>query len=118
MLLALAKDRGATTDDDPVFHFLVDGPGAGRAMSAKRFETLWTRIGKELPWVAQKRVTSHWLRHTTLSWLDRIGASETVVSKYAGHGPSTVTGKYTKVRLEEVSGAHQRLFGRVHPLAK
>lgn len=117
-LVAFASERGAKSSSDPVFYFHRKGPGQGRPLSRKRYETLWSRIAKELPWVAEKRVSNHWIRHTTLSWLDRAGTPETVVSKYAGHGSANVTQRYTKVRLEEISRAHERLFGKVHPLAE
>lgn len=113
-----ARERGATLSSDPVFHFHPKGPGKGRPLSRGRYETLWKRISKELPWVSEKRVSNHWIRHTTLSWLDRAGTPETVVSKYAGHGSMNVTQRYTKVRLEEISRAHEELFGQAHPLAQ
>jgi integrase len=116
-LIAFATERGAKLSTDPVFYFHQKGPGQGRPLSRKRYETLWNRISKELPWVAEKRVSNHWIRHTTLSWLDRAGTPETIVSKYAGHGSANVTQRYTKVRLEEISRAHEQLFGKVHPLA-
>jgi integrase len=115
---AFARARGAKLSTDPVFFFHQKGPGQGRPLSRGRYETLWKRISKELSWVSEKRVSNHWIRHTTLSWLDRAGTPETVVSKYAGHGSANVTQRYTKVRLEEISKAHERLFGKAHPLAE
>lgn len=113
-LLLIASERGSIDADDPVFRYHPEAAGKGAPMKAKRFETLWKRIGKELAWVDEERITSHWLRHTTLTWIDRV-ASPTVAGKFAGHGSVNVTSKYTKARLEEVSKAHEALFGQFHP---
>jgi hypothetical protein len=32
---------------------------------------LWHRIGNRLPWVATQQISTHWLRHTTLTWVER-----------------------------------------------
>jgi integrase/recombinase XerC len=37
----------------------------------RRYDHLWTRIGHHLPWVATHQITTHWLRRTTLTWVDR-----------------------------------------------
>lgn len=113
-LLQIAVERGSMNADDPVFRYHPEAAGNGAPMKAKRLETLWKRIGKELAWVEEERITSHWLRHTTLTWIDRV-ASPTVAGKFAGHGAANVTSKYTKARLEEVSKAHAALFGQFHP---
>lgn len=113
-LLQIAKERGSVKATDPVFRYHPDAAGRGAPMKAKRFETLWKRIAKELKWVDDEGISSHWIRHSTLTWVDRV-ASPTVASKYAGHGPNNVTGVYTKVRLDEISKAHEALFGQFHP---
>lgn len=113
-LLQIAKERGSLNAKDPVFRYHPDGAGKGRQMKARRFETLWKRLGKELKWVDDERITSHWLRHTTLTWVDRV-ASPAVASKYAGHGPNNVTDIYTRARLNEITKAHEALFGQFHP---
>jgi len=42
------------------------------------------QAGKHLPWVATQQVTAHWLRHTTLTWVERNFGSATARA-YAGH---------------------------------
>jgi integrase/recombinase XerC len=113
-LLQIAKERGSVNANDPVFRYHPEAAGKGAPMKERRFETLWSRISKELKWVDDERITSHWIRHTTLTWVDRV-ASPTVASKYAGHGPNNVTSLYTKARLDEISKAHEALFGQFHP---
>jgi len=110
-LVEFSKSRGSTSEADPVFRHLSKGIGQGRAISSRRFDTLWQRIGTVLPWVAEKGISNHWLRHTTLSWVERSGASGSVTSKYAGHGPVNVTANYSKGRLEEIARVHELLFG-------
>jgi integrase len=37
----------------------------------RRYDHLWERIGARLPWVAAQQISAHWLRHTTLTWVER-----------------------------------------------
>jgi integrase len=111
-LLAFAKSRGSVHSDDPVFRFHLEGNGKGRALTARRFERLWKRLRDEIRWVAEKQVSNHWLRHTTLTWVDRVVSSPAITSKYAGHGPSTVTASYTSARIDEIKQAHSSIFGK------
>jgi len=43
----------------------------GRALTSRRYDHLWKRNGDRLPWVAAQNVSTHWLRHTTLTWVER-----------------------------------------------
>jgi integrase/recombinase XerC len=70
--------------------------------------------------VATQGISTHWLRHTTLTWVERrYGAA--VARAYAGHtdggGDVGVTAIYTKASLEEVAAALAGLTGEPHPLA-
>jgi integrase len=111
-LLAFAKSRGSVHSDDPVFRFHLEGTGRGRPLTARRFERLWERLRKDIRWVAEKQVSNHWLRHTTLTWVDRVVSSPAITSKYAGHGPSNVTAAYSTARLDEIKQAHSSVFGK------
>lgn len=117
-LIEFATKRGSSAKSDPVFRFHPQGHGKGRAVTARRFERLWERIGEDLKWVAEKQISNHWLRHTTLTWVERATASPSVTSKFAGHGPENVTATYTSARLAEVAGAFAAVFGKDHPLAE
>ena len=35
----------------------------GRPITSRRYDHLWTRIGRHLPWVATQGISSHWIRH-------------------------------------------------------
>ena len=40
----------------------------GRPITSRRYDHLWTRVGRHLPWVRTQQVSMHWIRHTTLTW--------------------------------------------------
>jgi integrase len=90
----------------------------GAPISTRRYDHLWSRIGERLPWVAAQNISTHWLRHTTITWVERhFGYG--IARAYAGHthaaGPSTTT--YIKASLREVATALSALTGEPHPMA-
>jgi integrase len=91
----------------------------GTALSTRRYDHLWERIGTRLPWVAIQGISTHWLRHTTLTWVER-GFGYGVARAYGGHrtskGPSTTT--YIRAALHEVAAALAALTGEEHPCAQ
>ena len=113
-LIRLAKLRGATISSDSVFRFLPNKQGVSKPLTSKRFETLWKRLGKSLPWVAAQGVSSHFLRHTVITWVDRI-AGHSVARAFAGHSASDTTGFYTKADFLEIVNAHSVITGTAHP---
>jgi hypothetical protein len=66
--------------------------------------------------VAAQVVSTHWLRHTTLTWVERhFGYG--IARAYAGHtGAATTT--YIKAALHEVATALAAMTGQPHPLAQ
>jgi hypothetical protein len=42
----------------------------GRPITHRRYDHLWERLGQHLAWVATQQVSTHWLRHTTLTWVE------------------------------------------------
>ncbi|WP_174534870.1 tyrosine-type recombinase/integrase [Micromonospora chalcea] len=108
-----ARARGAVVPTDALLHYRN-----GRPATYRRYDLLWARIGRQLPWVAAQGITTHWLRHTTLTWVERrFGYG--VARAYAGHtdrrGPATTT--YVKADLHAVATALAALTGQPHPLA-
>jgi len=82
------------------------------------YDHLWKRFGDQLPWVAVHGISTHWLRHTTLTWVERhFGVG--VARAYAGHtdstGPATTT--YIKADLHAVATGLQAMTGQPYPLA-
>jgi integrase len=82
----------------------------GGHLNGKWFESFGRRL-RATPWAAELGVSAHWLRHTTLTDIERI-AGVRVAGAYAGHSDSSfgVTGLYTKVTLDELRLPHVRLF--------
>jgi integrase/recombinase XerC len=91
----------------------------GRPITSRRYDGLWVRIGQHLPWAASQGVSAHWLRHTTLTWVERhFGYG--VARAYAGHNDRTdlgVTSTYIRAEIYEVALALAALTGEPHPLA-
>ncbi|MBE8524109.1 site-specific integrase [Amycolatopsis sp. H6(2020)] len=92
----------------------------GRPITTRRYDHLWARLGKHLPWVATQQISTHWLRHTTLTWVER-NFGYAVARAYAGHadsgGDAGTTTTYVRASLQEVAAALAALTGEPHPLA-
>jgi integrase/recombinase XerC len=91
----------------------------GRPITSRRYDHLWVRIGRQLPWVATQQISTHWLRHTTLTWVER-NFGYAVARAYAGHTDSTghagTTATYVRASLPEIAIALAALTGEPHPL--
>jgi integrase len=108
-----AACRGAMAPSDSVLRFRNGNP-----LTSRRYDHLWHRLGQHLPWVAAQGVSTHWLRHTTLTRVERhFGYG--IARAYAGHsdttGPATTT--YIKADLHAVATALSAMTGQPHPLA-
>jgi site-specific recombinase XerD len=92
----------------------------GRPITSRRYDHLWTRLGRHLPWVRTQQISTHWIRHTTLTWVER-NFGYAVARAYAGHtdsGSETgATATYVRASLAEVAAALAALTGEPHPLA-
>jgi integrase len=92
----------------------------GRPITSRRYDHLWQRIGQHLPWVAIQQISTHWLRHTTLTWVERTFGYG-VARAYAGHtdsgGEPGATASYIRASVHEVAAALAALTGEPHPLA-
>lgn len=111
-----AHQRGARDEDSPVLRY-----HNGTPLTRKRYETLWGRIGKHVDTVHTQMISTHWLRHTTLTWVER-NFRFAVARAFAGHAEPTsnkhgATYTYVKASLAEVATALQAMTGIRHPLA-
>jgi integrase/recombinase XerC len=92
----------------------------GRPVTYRRYDHLWKRIGENLPWVAVQQISTHWLRHTTLTWVER-NFGYAVARAYAGHNDSGsdagTTSTYIRASVQEVAAALAVLTSERHPLA-
>ena len=91
----------------------------GRPITSRRYDHLWVRIGNHLPLVATQQISTHWLRHTTLTWVER-NFGYAITRAYAGHtegGNAGTTATYVRATLPEIAAALAALTGEPHPLA-
>ncbi len=111
-LLTHADERGSPPEGQLLRY------NNGRPITSRRLDHLWKRLGQELPWVAAQGISTHWLRHTTLTWVERT-FSYAVARAYAGHDSKAngVTTTYVKADITEVAAAVAVLTGEPHPLA-
>lgn len=108
-----ASCRGAVLPTDSLLRFRNGG-----ALTSRRYDRLWDRLGQRLPWVAAQGISAHWLRHTTLTWVERhFGYG--IARAYAGHTDSVgaATTTYIKADLQAVATALAAMTGQAHPLA-
>lgn len=112
-LLAHAETRGATHPDGPLLRYQH-----GEPITKRRYDHLWDRIGRYVPWVRTQLISTHWLRHTTLTWVER-QFGYAIAHAYAGHhdASDSATATYVKASLTDVATALAALTGEPHPLA-
>jgi hypothetical protein len=70
--------------------------------------------------VATQQVSTHWLRYTTLTWVER-NFGYAVARAYAGHTGKNDAGStttYIQADIHEVASALTKLTGEPHPLAE
>ncbi|GLZ28234.1 hypothetical protein Lesp02_04240 [Lentzea sp. NBRC 105346] len=91
----------------------------GHPITKRRYDTLWSRVCEHLPWADQQDVSTHWLRHTTLTWVER-NFGLAVAQAYAGHqttNDNLTTTTYIRASLHEVATALAAMTGEYHPMA-
>src|SRR5580700_5155220 len=59
-LVRHGQERGALPDGRLLRY------ASGQPVTSRRYDHLWTRIGRHLPWVRTQQVSMHWIRHTAL----------------------------------------------------
>jgi len=106
--------RGTGHPDAPLLRYRD-----GHPLTTRRYDHLWTRLGHELPWIAEQNVTTHWLRHTTITWVER-NFGYGIARAYAGHAynSGSATNTYIKANIQEIATALSALTGEPHPLAE
>lgn len=113
-LLAHHEERGDRRKDGPLLRYRD-----GRPLTYRRYDHLWFRIGQNLPWVHTQPISTHWLRHTTLTYVKRT-FSHAIARAYAGHTDNNTNGStdtYVRATLHEIPAAVASLTGEDHPLS-
>ena len=116
-LLGHAESRGGLDSGQRLLRY-----ASGKPINSRRYDYLWRRLGEHLLWVKTQQVTTHWIRHTILTWVERrFGFA--VAQAYAGHENASqgaramgATGTYVRAGLPEVATALSALTGEPHPL--
>ena len=80
-----AGHRGAVLATDALLRFRY-----GKALTSRRYDRLWQRMGNRLPGVALQGIFTHWLRHTTLTWGERTSATASAAPTPATPTPPPV----------------------------
>lgn len=90
----------------------------GAPLTTRRYDHLWKRLGTHLPWVAAQGITTHWLRHTTLTWVER-HYGYAIAHTYAGHHDrsDSATPTYLHADTHDLAVALSAMTGERHPLA-
>ncbi len=114
-LLAHGESRGGLASGRRLLRYVN-----GQPITSRRYDYLWQRLGRHLPWVATQQVSMHWIRHTVLTWVERhFGFA--VAQAYAGHEDHGRGGRamatYVRAGLPEVATALAAMTGEPHPLA-
>ncbi|MGW5569924.1 tyrosine-type recombinase/integrase [Nocardia thailandica] len=113
-MIAAHRTRG-TSDEEQLLRYRH-----GRVITRRRHDHLWDRVGREVPWVRAHQVTTHWIRHTVLGWVER-NFGYAVAHAYAAHAdhrnPAASTLTYVRASRGEVAAALSEMTGEPHPLA-
>jgi site-specific recombinase XerC len=139
LCLLKLREKGGTTRDQPISRTLALGllehaeershhlteydqllrHRNGSPIRSTRYETFWRRLSNHLPWIREMGITAHWIRYTTLTWVER-NYGYAVAATYAGHSAGYQTGStltYVAAPLEELAAALSALTAEPHPLA-
>jgi len=86
----------------------------GQPITDRRYDYLWNRIGKQLPWVATQQVAARWLRYTTLTWVGRhrgyvVARAYAGLTELTGNAGATLT--YVRASLHKVAEALSAMTG-------
>ena len=115
----VASRRVLLRTDAPVFYYKslrkVEEPDGTlrfepRPLSRKRFETLWGRLKRELPWLDELHGRPHDLRNTMGTFVER-AFGHAVAQGWLRHSTDDVTGLYTMAGPEAIEAAHRWLVG-------
>ncbi|WP_433678670.1 tyrosine-type recombinase/integrase [Nocardia sp. CA-119907] len=88
-----------------------------KPITDRRYAYLFERIGQHVPTVESHGITVHWIRHTTLRFVER-NFGKAVAQAYGGHFDrfQSANDIYTRAGIEEIAEALELLTGEPHPL--
>jgi len=69
----------------------------GRPITYRRYDHLWERLGRHLPWVRTQQISMHWIRHSHKTWMAEDGIPEILAEQRLGHDVPGMRGLYAHV---------------------
>lgn len=84
-------------------------------LSRRRYNTLFDRIQRALPWADEDGLRCHDLRHTGSVFVER-ASSYATAKAWLRHSDANPTDTYVKARQAEVADAVGALTGEAHPI--
>jgi integrase len=79
-------------------------------LTVRKFDSLWRRLKKDLPWLDEIHGRPHDLRKTSATYIER-AFGHSVAKAFLRHSVNGVTDLYTASSGEEVERAHRHLIG-------
>lgn len=116
MMRDLGRERGAERTEPLLRYKPRGGQTVGAPLPARRFDTLFKRVRRELEWADELQVGFHFIRHTMARRIERF-AGKAVARNFLGHAPVDATDSYTGTLNGEVALAWSRVTHEGHPLA-
>lgn len=116
-LLAHAARRGSTQPHQPVLCYADSTAERVHGLTGRRYDTLYRRLQRTLPWADNMQLTNHYLRHTAIQAVEKV-AGYAVAHSFAGHAEGDITFTYLDHQLPDVAKAVAAAFGFAHPAAE
>ena len=113
LLRALVK-RQSCGDDEPIFRNRY-GRSLGAAGVRFKLKQYVAAAAKEVPSLANKRVSPHTFRHTTAVHLVAAGVDVTVIRSWLGHEKLDTTNKYARANVETKRKALEKVDVSIRP---
>ncbi len=111
-LLAHSHERGAGGPSDAVFYYRDSTPARPHPLLKKRYETLYARIRRDIPWAQEVWTKTHDLRRTAITMIERISGSPAIARLYAGHRNAETLHTYDAADYDELQESLAIYLGR------
>ncbi|GIF25703.1 site-specific recombinase XerC [Actinoplanes tereljensis] len=121
--VVILDEKGSKIREQPISSMMLDWLLSDNCIlytwTRRKNDGLFNRIKRDLDWANELGVSAHWLRHTTLSKVERVTKSMGLTAAFAGHklsgigATATYAGRYN---LKDVCWAFTVTFGLPHPL--
>jgi site-specific recombinase XerD len=120
LLEKLARSRGSSQPEDPVFRYRGRHRHTGERhprLSHRRHDTWYGRVRGHHAWAREEEWTAYWLRHHTAEQVEAL-AGRDAKRIFLGHEPDGVTDGYGPSHWDHVAWALSQLTGEDHPDAR